>query len=348
MARRTASSARTSGIRRGRLRAGPTRWRRRSAAPWCSMATPACWSASNACSRRRSACPSRRAPGPSATEELAMAATLVRILDGNTFVVSDERGDIEASKTDPTGLFSIRHALPVDLGPDDQRHPAQRPVHRRPPVLRGPLLPRPGDRHRVHRPQALGHPPAGGRRRLPRGADDPQPQRRGRPTSRSAWRPRATSPTCSRSRTRSPSSAPTTRASRARRSSSRYQRETFRRETTITASAKAARRRARPDVHGPDRRRTARGPRTSTSSTSLAGPGARTTQTKYGRTNRQAPSRTWRTASMSGSPRRRISSATGSRSRRPTGAASSTSRRSASRRPSPAAAASRLRACRGS
>ncbi len=35
-----------------------------------------------------------------------MAATLVRILDGNTFVVSDERGDIEASKTDPTGLFA--------------------------------------------------------------------------------------------------------------------------------------------------------------------------------------------------------------------------------------------------
>jgi len=35
-----------------------------------------------------------------------MVASLVRILDGNTFVVSDERGDIEASKTDPTGLFS--------------------------------------------------------------------------------------------------------------------------------------------------------------------------------------------------------------------------------------------------
>lgn len=32
---------------------------------------------------------------------------LVRILDGNTFVVSDERGDIEASPTDPTGLFSF-------------------------------------------------------------------------------------------------------------------------------------------------------------------------------------------------------------------------------------------------
>jgi glycogen debranching enzyme len=31
---------------------------------------------------------------------------LVQILDGNTFVVSDARGDIEASPTDPTGLFS--------------------------------------------------------------------------------------------------------------------------------------------------------------------------------------------------------------------------------------------------
>jgi glycogen debranching enzyme len=30
----------------------------------------------------------------------------VRILDGNTFVVSDDSGDIEASLTDPTGLFS--------------------------------------------------------------------------------------------------------------------------------------------------------------------------------------------------------------------------------------------------
>ncbi|HEY1366471.1 MAG TPA: glycogen debranching N-terminal domain-containing protein [Gaiellaceae bacterium] len=30
----------------------------------------------------------------------------IKILDGNTFVVSDQRGDIEASLTDPTGLFS--------------------------------------------------------------------------------------------------------------------------------------------------------------------------------------------------------------------------------------------------
>jgi glycogen debranching enzyme len=32
---------------------------------------------------------------------------IVKILDGNTFVVSDPRGDIEASITDPTGLFSF-------------------------------------------------------------------------------------------------------------------------------------------------------------------------------------------------------------------------------------------------
>ena len=32
---------------------------------------------------------------------------LVQILEGNTFVVSDDRGDIEASPSDPTGLFSF-------------------------------------------------------------------------------------------------------------------------------------------------------------------------------------------------------------------------------------------------
>jgi glycogen debranching enzyme len=36
-----------------------------------------------------------------------MSDGLIKILDGNTFVVSDERGDIEASRTDPTGLFSF-------------------------------------------------------------------------------------------------------------------------------------------------------------------------------------------------------------------------------------------------
>jgi len=36
-----------------------------------------------------------------------MSDALVQILEGNTFVVSDDRGDIEASLTDPTGLFSF-------------------------------------------------------------------------------------------------------------------------------------------------------------------------------------------------------------------------------------------------
>jgi glycogen debranching enzyme len=36
-----------------------------------------------------------------------MSDNLVKLLDGNTFVVSDARGDIEASLTDPTGLFAF-------------------------------------------------------------------------------------------------------------------------------------------------------------------------------------------------------------------------------------------------
>ena len=36
-----------------------------------------------------------------------MSDDVVKILDGNTFVVSDDRGDIEASLSDPTGLFSF-------------------------------------------------------------------------------------------------------------------------------------------------------------------------------------------------------------------------------------------------
>jgi len=36
-----------------------------------------------------------------------MSTDVVKILDGNTFVVSDGRGDIEASLSDPTGLFSF-------------------------------------------------------------------------------------------------------------------------------------------------------------------------------------------------------------------------------------------------
>jgi hypothetical protein len=38
---------------------------------------------------------------------MTLADSLVSILDGNTFVVSDSRGDIEASATDPSGLFAF-------------------------------------------------------------------------------------------------------------------------------------------------------------------------------------------------------------------------------------------------
>jgi glycogen debranching enzyme len=52
-----------------------------------------------------------------------MTVDQVRILDGNTFVVSDGRGDIEASLTDPTGLFSFdtRFLSKWVLTVDDQR-----------------------------------------------------------------------------------------------------------------------------------------------------------------------------------------------------------------------------------
>lgn len=36
-----------------------------------------------------------------------MSEDLVRLLDGNTFVVSEETGDIDASPTIPTGFFSF-------------------------------------------------------------------------------------------------------------------------------------------------------------------------------------------------------------------------------------------------
>ena len=46
-------------------------------------------------------------PGPRRKTSDRVNDGLVKILDGNTFVVSDARGDIEASFTDPTGLFSF-------------------------------------------------------------------------------------------------------------------------------------------------------------------------------------------------------------------------------------------------
>ena len=55
----------------------------------------------------RTASFSSEAPNRRTREEPAMSGDLVQILEGNTFVVSDDRGDIEATLTDPTGLFSF-------------------------------------------------------------------------------------------------------------------------------------------------------------------------------------------------------------------------------------------------
>src|SRR3982751_5242921 len=63
-----------------------------------------------------------------------MALDTVSILDGNTFVVSDRRGDVEASPTDTHGLFlddtrflsqwvlTINGQRPTLLSVDDQEY----------------------------------------------------------------------------------------------------------------------------------------------------------------------------------------------------------------------------------
>ena len=59
----------------------------------------------------------------------------VKILDGNTFVVSDSSGDIEASMTDPTGSVFVRHALPLEVDTHDRRPAAQPAVGSRRPAV---------------------------------------------------------------------------------------------------------------------------------------------------------------------------------------------------------------------
>ncbi len=59
-----------------------------------------------------------------------MSDDLVQILDGNTFVVSDARGDIEASLDRPDGPLLVRHAFPVEVGAHHQRAAADCAVDR--------------------------------------------------------------------------------------------------------------------------------------------------------------------------------------------------------------------------
>ena len=100
----------------------------------------------------------------------------VKILDGNTFVVSDDRGDIEASLTDPTGLFSFdtrylsRWVLTVDgqrlnpLSVDDLQYFETRFF----------LVPGTGTVYIDAKLSVIVCAPSAG---LPRGAHDPQPRR---------------------------------------------------------------------------------------------------------------------------------------------------------------------------
>jgi hypothetical protein len=101
----------------------------------------------------------------------------------------------------PDGPVLVRHTLSVEVGADRERERLNCAVHRRPPVLRGPVLPRARHRHRLRRRQAVGDPTAGGGQRLPRAAVDPQPRQAPPSTSRCGSTPTPTSPTCSRSRT---------------------------------------------------------------------------------------------------------------------------------------------------
>ncbi len=121
--------------------------------------------------------------------EEAVMSDEVKILDGNTFVVSDEARRHRGVADRSDGPVLVRHAVPLHVGAHRRRPAAQPAVRGRPAVLRDALLPRAGHRDRLHRRQAVGHPPARRRRGLPRGAHDPQPRREARPTSRCVSRP---------------------------------------------------------------------------------------------------------------------------------------------------------------
>ncbi len=104
----------------------------------------------------------------------------VKILDGNTFVVSDDRGDIEASLDRSDRTVLLRHPVPLEVGAHHRRRAPERLVDRRPAVLREPLLPGSWHRHRLRgRRLSVIRQPVGGQR-VPRAADDPEPRRRAR------------------------------------------------------------------------------------------------------------------------------------------------------------------------
>ena len=146
------------------------------------------------------------------------------ILEGATFCVSDELGDI----VEPTmGFFAARHALPLALGADDQRRAAAAALLAQGRVLLGRLLPaepgrrRPRARRDLDRPRALRRrracrstsssrttpPPAGRVRARARARERLRGhlRRQGVTTSRSATPSTRAAPAAGRARLRAPS-----------------------------------------------------------------------------------------------------------------------------------------------
>ncbi len=216
-----------------------------------------------------------------------MNTDLVTILDGNTFVVSDASGDIEASLTDPTGLFSFdtrflsRWVLTVNgerlnpLSVDDLQYFETRFF----------LVPGTGTVYvdaklSVIRRRAVGD---GFHEELTILNHDEKPVDLTRPHR---CRQRLRRPVRGQGRAQEEGDA-TPPGSRRAGWCSATQRETFERATAISASAPRADRRARPDLHRPHRARTASGRPTSTSSPAAGALGAHA-RPKYGRGERRA------------------------------------------------------------
>ena len=168
-----------------------------------------------------------------------MAGQTVRILDGNTFVVCDERGDIESLPSEPTGLFSFdtrflsTWVLTINgqklnsLSIDDLQYFESRFF----------LVPGTGTVYidaklSVIRQRAVGH---GFHEELTILNHEDEPV-----DLEVRIDAAATSPTCSRSRTSSRSWGRTRCPSRTASLRLAYGRDTFRRETRISASAPAA------------------------------------------------------------------------------------------------------------
>ena len=258
----------------------------------------------------------------------------VSILDGNTFVVSDRRGDIDASATDPTGFFSFdtrflsRWVLTIDderltsLSTDDLHYFESR------------FFLVPGIGNRVHRREAHGDPPARRRERLPRAAHAPEPCRRaGRGERATRRRQRLRRPVRGEGRPAEEGHDPARE--------SRTDASCWRTCATRSAAPRPSPRPNRPRSTSEDSAspcvssRTARGAPSSASCRRCSGP--TTCRSCRGRPVAAPPLRDmlqdlddWIGARPAAGHRQRLAR------RRPTVAASSTSRPSASRRSSPA------------